>query len=117
MDTAVALNDLDVAELFENLGPAPDAANGSVAVSGQTSLGDVEAGPSPVIGDENQPEPVRARFERWPGRVFGTKDPVGKLGVGFNLSGSRRGRNGGSFGSHDESFPPAARREFGAQLP
>ena len=88
MDTAVAHNDLDVAELFECLCPAPDAANGGIAISGEASLGHVEAGTSPVIGDENQPEPMRAGFERWPGRVFSTKDTVGELGVRFN---DRRG--------------------------
>ena len=117
MDTAIAHNDPNVAELFEDLGPAPDAADGGVAVSGQARLGNVEAGASPVIGNQNQPEPVWAGFERWPVGVFPTKDTVGKFGIGLNLNGGRRGRNGGSFGSHRESFPPAARRKFGAQPP
>ncbi len=112
MDTTIAHNDLDVAQLFERLCPAPDAANGRVAVSGEASLGHVETATSPVVGDENQPEPVRAGFERWTVGVFASEDAVGQLGVGFNLSGSS-----GSFGSHGESFPPAARWKFGAQSP
>ena len=111
MDAAIALNDRDVAELFEDLGPAPDATNRGVAVSSQTRLGDVETWPSPTIGDKNQPEPVRAGFEGWSVWVFPSEYAVGNFGVGFNLrSGSRHGRNSGSFGfgSHGASFPPAA---------
>ena len=85
MDTAIAHNDLDVAQLFERLCPAPDAANGRVAVSGEASLGDVETGAFPVIGDENQPEPVRAGFERWTVWVFASEDTVRNFGVGLNL--------------------------------
>ena len=119
VDAAIALNDLDVAELFEDLGPAPDAANRGVAVSSQTRLGDVETWPSPTIGDKNQPEPVRAGFERWPRWIFGAQDTVGNFGVGLNLPAGRHGRNGGcvGFDSHDEAFPPAARWRFGVQTP
>jgi len=87
MDTPTAHNDRDVAQLLERLCPAPDAANGHVAVSGEASLGHVEAGTPPAVGDENQPEAVRASFEGWPGWVFGAQDPVGNFGVG--LDGSR----------------------------
>ncbi len=119
MDTAIALKDLDVAQLFQNLGPAPDAADGRVAVSGQASLGNVEAGTSPTIGDKNQPEPMWAGFEGWPVGVFSAQDAVGNFGVGFNLPAGRHGRNGGcvGFDSHGEAFPPAARRKFGTQSP
>ena len=119
MDTPIALNDLDVAQLFERLGPAPDAPDGSVAVSGQTRLGDVETWPSPVIGDKNQPEAVWAGFEGWPGWIFGAEDTVGNFGVGFNLPAGRHGRSGGcvEFDSHGETFPPATRRKFGTQSP
>ena len=119
MDTAIALNDFEVAKFLQRLCPAPDAANGSVAISGEPRLGDVEAGASPAVGDEDQPEPVWTGFEGWTVGVFPAKDMVGKLGVGLNRWGSsRHGRNGGSFGfdSHGEAFPPAARRKFGTQL-
>ena len=112
MDTAVSLEDLDVAQLFENLRPAPDAPNRGVAVSGKASLGDVEAGASPAVGDENQPEPMWAGFEGWTRLVFTSEHAIGNFGVGLNLNGSSSG-----FGSHGESFPPAARFFFGVQLP
>ena len=116
MDTPIALNDLDVAQLFERLGPASDAADGSVAVSGQTRLGDVETWPSPAKGDKNQPEPVRAGFEGWPGRIFPSEDAVGNFGVRLDLDMGSVG-----FGNHDESFlpgnqPPADRRLEAAAL-
>src|SRR3712207_4369456 len=102
MHTAIALVDFEITQFFQRLGPAPDAATGSVAVSGEARLGDIEAGAFPAVGNENQPEPMWASFEGWSVGVFPSEYAVGNLSVGLNLWGSRRGWNGGSFGSHRE---------------
>ena len=81
MDTAIAREDLQISKLLECLGPTPDAANGGLAVFGEASLGYVEARASPAVGDENQPEPMRAGCEGWLRRVFCLQDAVGYFGV------------------------------------
>ncbi len=90
------------ASRFQKLCPAPDAANGRVAVLSKARLRDEEAGTFPAVGDKDGIELANSRLDRLKGFVFPSEYPVGQLGVGFNLS-------SGSVGRHGESFLPTAR--------